>query len=81
MKIALQRNDLRHTVEEALHKSNIHSEEFIDNQEISSLSVLINETIQPAQLNMFVRLIQEQDLKCNTNTYPDISVTYISVFK
>jgi hypothetical protein len=81
MKIALQRNDIRHTVEEALHKSNIHSEEIIDNQEISSLSVLINETVLPAQLNTFIRLIQEQDLKCSTNTFPDMSVTYISVFK
>ncbi|MBA4849420.1 hypothetical protein [Emticicia sp. BO119] len=81
MKIAIQRNDLRHTVEEALHKSNIHSEEIIDNQEISSLSILINETVLPTQLNMFIRLIQEQDLKCNTNTFPDMSVTYISVFR
>jgi hypothetical protein len=81
MKIALQRNELRHTVEEALQKSNIHSEEIIDNQDISSLAVLINETVLPAQLNMFVKLIQEQDLKCNTNTFPDMSVTYISVFR
>ena len=81
MKIAIQRNNLRHTVEEALHKSNIHSEEIIDNQEISSLSVLINENILPAQLNTFIRLIQEQDLKCNTNTFPDMSVTYISIFR
>ena len=81
MKIALQRNDLRHTVEEALHKSNIHSEEIIDNQEISSLAVLINETVLPDQLTTFARLIQEQDLKCNTNTFPDMSVTYISVFR
>lgn len=80
MKIAIQRNELRHTVEEALQKSNIHSEEIIDNQEISSLSVLISETILPSQLTMFVKLIQERDLKCNTNTFPDISVTYISVF-
>lgn len=80
MKIAIQRDDLRHTVEEALYKSNIHSEEIIDNQEISSLSVLINETVLPSQLNMFIRLIQEQDLKCNTNTFPDMRVTYISVF-
>ena len=80
MKIALQRNDLRHTVEEALHKSNIHSEEIIDNQDISSLAVLINENILPEQLNMFVRLMHEYDLKCNTNTFPDMSVTYISVF-
>ena len=81
MNIALQRNDLRHTVEEALQKSNIHSEEIIDNQEVSSLAVLINETILPAQLNMFIRLIQEKNLKCNTNSYPDMSVTYISVFR
>ena len=81
MNLAIQRNNLRHTVEEALQKSNIHSEEIIDNQEISSLAVIINETILPSQLNMFMRLIQENDLKCNTNTYPDMSVTYISVFR
>jgi hypothetical protein len=81
MEIALQGNDLRHTVEEALHKSNIHSEEIIDNQEISSLAVLINGTVLPSQLNMFIQLIKEQDLKCNTNNFPDMSVTYISVFR
>ncbi len=81
MKLALQRNDLRHTVEEALQKSNIHSEEIIDNHEISSLAVLINENVLPSQLNMFIQLIQEQDLKCNTNNFPDMSVTYISVFR
>ena len=78
MKLAIQRNNLKHTVEEALHKSNIHSEEIIDNQDVSSVAVLINEAVQPAQLNTFVKLMQEQELKCNTNTFPD--VTYISVF-
>lgn len=81
MNIALQRNDLRHTVEEALKKSDIHSEEIIDNQEISSLAVLINETVLASQLNMFISFIQAHDLKCTTNTFPDMSVTYISVFR
>ena len=81
MEIALQRHDIRHTVEEALQKSNITSEEIIDNNEISSLAVLINGTVLPSQLNMFIQLIQEQDLKCNTNNFPDMSVTYISVFR
>ncbi|UTA66581.1 hypothetical protein [Emticicia sp. 21SJ11W-3] len=78
MKIAIQRDALRQTVEEALLKSNIHSEEIIDNQDLSSIAVLINTEVQPSQLSNFVKLIQEQELKCNTNTFPD--VTYISVF-
>ncbi|MFD2522242.1 hypothetical protein [Emticicia soli] len=81
MNIALQRNDIRHTVEEALKKSDIHSEEIIDNQEISSLAVLINETVLASQLNTFISFIQEHNLKCTTNTFPDMSVTYISVFR
>ncbi len=78
MKIAIQRDALRQTVEEALLKINIHTEEIIDNQDVSSIAVLINEEVQPSQLTAFVRLMHEQELKCNTSTFPD--VTYISVF-